>query len=318
MQCSNLTFYNYLVENIFDCENLKNVEYPLHVSHRVEPLKIDIVCDNGTTWIKVIARNSKTINDVVQGRAEYGAKSILDQAEEFVNAADENHCFFKPPRVVFKFASLISDELVEELTNIGVDVVQGSESISRNMNAQFYLIDKMNNKFNTDDSDGTVNLDISTLLAYVSSLTNGSENCVFQDPLLLDQARCEQKIHVKDVLDTLFKNKRLICCETAVKSFKNIINMLAGENEKIRADELLEKIEILPDVDEIDEQLSQIMISGKIKERSLLVFSFGLQHKALTATSNEGFIRSVKMQGIDIPAFVHEARALTEMKEIKT
>lgn len=315
MQCSNLTFYNYLVENIFDCENLKNVEYPLHVNHRVEPLKIDIVCDNGTTWIKVIARNSKTINDVVEGRAEYGAKSILDQAEEYIDAAEENHCFFKRPRVVFKFACRINDELVNELTTIGIDVIQGDESIRGNTEPLNFIIDKMNNKFNIDEP-GVINLDISTLLAYVSSLTNGRKDCVFSDPLLMDQAKCEQKIHVKEVLDMLFKNKRLICCETAVTSFKNIINMLAGAGETERATEILEKLEILPDVDEIDEQLSQISVSGKIKERSLFVFSFGLQHQAITATSNEGFIRSVKMQGIDIPAFIHEARALTEMKEI--
>lgn len=35
----------------------------------------------------------------------------------------------------------------------------------------------------------------------------------------------------------------------------------------------------------------------------------------MTVSSNEGFVRSAKMQGIEIPCILHEARYLTEMKE---
>jgi hypothetical protein len=114
----------------------------------------------------------------------------------------------------------------------------------------------------------------------------------------------------------LLANKRLICCETAVNSFNEILTLLGGLGEKKRAAEFLERIEILPDVTEIPQELSKLNKCGKkIKPRSLKIFGFGLTHKVLTMTANEGFYRSAKMQGIDVPVYLHEARALTEQKE---
>lgn len=47
----------------------------------------------------VIARNPKSLSDTAQGRSGFGTKTILDQAAEFVQAAEENQCFFRPPKV---------------------------------------------------------------------------------------------------------------------------------------------------------------------------------------------------------------------------
>lgn len=50
-------------------------------------------------FLAVIARNPKSLSDTAQGRSGFGTKTILDQAAEFVQAADENQCFFRPPKV---------------------------------------------------------------------------------------------------------------------------------------------------------------------------------------------------------------------------
>lgn len=63
-----------------------------------------------------------------------------------------------------------------------------------------------------------------------------------------------------------------------------------------RAKELIENIEILPDVDEIPVELAVIKFGGKIKPRSLKIFAFGMIMKSVTVTSNKAFIRSAKMQ----------------------
>lgn len=60
------------------------------------------------------------------------------------------------------------------------------------------------------------------------------------------------------------------------------------------------RLKVLPDVT-LDEQenlagLAKLSINGKIKPRSFQIFAFGMHHKALTVTSNEGFVRSAKMQ----------------------
>lgn len=81
-------------------KNVQHLDYPVKVGgNRKSTIRIDIVADNGCTWIKVIARNPKAINDIVIGRASYGTKSIFDHAYNYVQGAQENHCCFKEPKV---------------------------------------------------------------------------------------------------------------------------------------------------------------------------------------------------------------------------
>lgn len=117
--CSNLPNYECLINTLYSCRNIKSLDYPIHLVDREFPLRIDIICDNGSTWVKgfwsfheyhysfivnvvltVIARNPKSLSDTAQGRSgRFGTKTILDQAAEFVQAAEENQCFFRTPNV---------------------------------------------------------------------------------------------------------------------------------------------------------------------------------------------------------------------------
>lgn len=296
--CSNLTHFKSLVAALQKVEGLKHVDYPVPVSSSTKTLRIDIVCDNGASWVKVIARNPKSIRDTVEGKSSYGAKSILDQAEEIVEAAGMNPHLYKAPRVLFLFANQIDDELAEELHEIGVEVQELKDA--------GHLDEKV--------EIAVLNLDVTTLIAYVSSLCNGGQDVDFSDRILNQQAEMERRNPMKPCLDQLFSGKKLICCETAVNSFKEIVNLLGGPGEKQRTEQLLAQISIHPDT-EIAEELRAVSVTGQVKERSLKIFSFGLQHRAINVTANEGFYRSVKMQGVDMPVFLHEARALTELKE---
>lgn len=49
--------------------------------------------------LTVIARNPKSLSDTAQGKSGFGTKTILDQAAEFVQAAEDHQCFFQPPKV---------------------------------------------------------------------------------------------------------------------------------------------------------------------------------------------------------------------------
>lgn len=165
-----------------------------------------------------------------------------------------------------------------------------------------------------------LNLDITTLLAYVSAQTNGSNRWKYTDPYLTQQAARERSASVKAFLDEAFLDKELIACETAISSFREIINTLGGANEKERAECFIRDLNALPDLtteeeQAINNQMAKLKMSGQIKLRALKIFLFGLHHKAVTVTSNEAFLRSAKMQGLNIPCILHEARALTEIKE---
>ncbi|KAG4075504.1 hypothetical protein HA402_003329 [Bradysia odoriphaga] len=310
--CSNLPNYECLINTLYSCRNIKNLDYPIHILDREFPLRVDIICDNGSTWVKVIARNPKSLSDTAQGRSGFGTKTILDQAAEFVQAAQENQCFFRPPKVIFEFAHKIDDDLAAELEDIGVKISQ--LPLPTNKNASDEQDDEISNLENINKID-KLNLDVTTMLAYVSALTNGS-NFEFADKILAQQSALERSVPVKSMLDKIFEGKELICCETASKSYNEICATVGGPQEKIRAEQFVKRITVLPDVP-IPAELVKLNISGQVKPRSLLVFSFGIAHKALTVTANKSFIRSAKMQGIDIPAFLHSARALSEQKEIK-
>ncbi|XP_005191322.1 UPF0415 protein C7orf25 homolog [Musca domestica] len=302
VQCSNLTHYEFLVKILQQQRDVVHVDCGFAVDYRENPLRVDIVCENGLKWIKAIARNSKSLTDAARGEASFGARSIIDQAQEFVEASSQNLCMFKCPKVVFYFSHPIENELSMALEAEGVEIASLEKPSE---------VDK-----NSDISNISIlNLDITTLLAYVSNVCNGSCNWKFQEPILTEQAEKERESPLKPILDKLFSGKRLICCTTAHKSFQDIVALLGGPEEKRRAEELTKRVEILPDVTSIPPEISTIKFSGKINERSLLIFAFGMDMKAVTVTSNKAFIRSAKMQGINVPVFTHQARALTEAKE---
>lgn len=60
---------------------------------------VDIVCDRGLTWVKVVARNPKSIKQICMGDTNYGVRSIIDQAEEFLECAHLYPCLFQIPKV---------------------------------------------------------------------------------------------------------------------------------------------------------------------------------------------------------------------------
>uniref|UniRef100_A0A182W3J7 DUF1308 domain-containing protein n=1 Tax=Anopheles minimus TaxID=112268 RepID=A0A182W3J7_9DIPT len=319
--CSNLTHFGCLVDCLLVSADVKHVDYPLPVEDRACPLRVDIVCDGGATWIKVIARNPKSLSDAVYGRTSYGSKSILEQAEEYVQAACNFPYMFRPPTIVFRFLSRLDSELIEELQRIGVRVVILTEDLNEQIRIDVTAASSSRSSSQTDtnpkDEIRLLNVDVTTLIAYCSAMTNGSARWEFKQPLLSEQARWERDKPVKPVLERLFEGKRLICCQTAYDSFHDILSILGGEQEKARATELFDRIHVLPDVplEQAPKELQSLKLGGKIRPRSLQVFAFGLYHRAVTVTSNEGFTRAAKMQGLEVPVFLHEARALTEDKE---
>lgn len=79
-------------------------------------------------------------------------------------------------------------------------------------------------------------------------------------------------------------------------SFNEIISLLGGEMETLRSKEILQRISVLPDINDVTNELTKLKFTCKIKPRSLKIFSFGMYHKAVTVSSNDGFVRSARME----------------------
>jgi Protein of unknown function (DUF1308)/Family of unknown function (DUF5614) len=276
------------------------VNHPLPIVGRESKLRIDIITNTGV-WVKVCARNSQNLKNVFDGQASYGTKSIVDHGVEIMQVAKLNSFMFKQPRVVFEFISQIDNEVKAALEEIGIEIEIVGETSPE-------IVE-------TPEECDTLNLDVTTLMAFCSNMTNGMAHFKYNESLLTEQAEHERKEPILAMLNKRLANKRLICCQTAIDSFQEILTLVGGESEKRRAADLLSSIEVLPDV-EVPEELQRLIKCGKkIKPRSLKIFGFGLVHQVVTVTANNGFIRSAKMQGIEIPTIIHDARALTEQKE---
>lgn len=222
--------------------------------------------------------------------------------------------------------------LASKLESVGI-VVEGTRLRNLDEHAEYDI--SLPSELSTENTSHItkLNIDVSAMLAYVSSVTNGScDKYEFTVPVLAQQAAWECTRPVKPILDTLFKDKKLYCCQTAKDNFMNILYTVGGLNEQVRGEEFLTRITVLPDdamvkdtavVDENTEMFSNVQytsdkpleIGGKIRERSLLIFSFGDRIQAVTVSSNDGFVRAAKQQGINFVVFIHESRALTEQKE---
>ncbi|XP_076242082.1 UPF0415 protein C7orf25 homolog isoform X2 [Calliopsis andreniformis] len=319
LQSTNLIHLNAIVARLFCANEPTNVIKPF--KYQGSRLEVDIVCNGGASWVKVIARNARALTLISMGNGEYGQK---------------------PPDVIFHFAYGIEVPLAMRLEQMGV-IVEGDKIHSKDEtdidmhegdtklstwtcsvgsveeplvnykeNIQSDLETLSTSSFATEIK--VLNLDVSALLAYVTNMTNGYDHFIYREPLLTQQAEMERKRPVKPILEKLFENKELIVCQTAYENFMNIIDVIGGPMERLRAKELLNKVRIVDDIPtgRIMERLS---LGGKIKDRSRLVFATGENMKSITVSANEGFVRAARMQGIECTAFLHEPRSLSEIKE---
>ena len=255
-----------------------------------EDVHVDIVAENGHEWIKVITSDTK--KTAIQ-------EKILNYAEKYQRAACFNKHEFKKPKIRFIFFSNLNFLLRKNLEkyNIKIDEIANSMLCTT-------LAEKRNLAMKFD----TLNLDVSTMITYVTNLTNGYINNQFRSDVLY-AAKEEIKYPMKKILDEIFLEKNLICCKTAENTFNYIIKYHAGPKEKRRANEFLKRINVYEDSESI------FSLSDHIKTISAVIFSTGENLKIPTVTANRTFIRAAAQQGIKLTAIVHHPRPLSEIHE---
>nr|CAD7400740.1 unnamed protein product [Timema cristinae] len=199
---TNLHYFKALVSCLISCRNVVAVFQCFYLKTKdgtVKQIKVDIVSENGKVWVKVSARNPKALLQLSLGQGEYGQRSILDQAEDLVACASQCKHQFTPPLVVFHFSKTLESVLVQQLESLGVKISMGDIYLFATIDD-----DEVTHPFVEKDID-KLNLDVSTMIAYISALTNGSANFIFCEQMLNDQAEQERKEPLKPLLDKLFE-----------------------------------------------------------------------------------------------------------------
>uniref|UniRef100_A0A8C2D0S8 Chromosome 7 open reading frame 25 n=1 Tax=Cyprinus carpio TaxID=7962 RepID=A0A8C2D0S8_CYPCA len=371
LQSTNLTHLRAIVES---AENLENVVSVLHVfayegpDGQKQTLVVDVVANGGHTWVKAIGRKAEALHNIWQGRGQYGDKSVIRQAEDFLEASRQQPVQYSNPHIIFAFYNGVSSPMADRLKEMGLSVrgdivavntmIGGGEEeededeedsedkhgcVEEDQEVENEaLVEEEEEVDDNDDSDDTelmhtcvdrdtivaslafptevkvdvcnrVNLDITTLITYVSSLSHGNCHFTFKEVVLTEQAAQERQEKVLPRLEEFMKGKELFACHSAVEDFRVILDTLGGPGEKSRAKELLARLKVVPD--QPSERTRRLVTSSKVNRRSLMIFGTGDTLQAITMTANSGFVRSAANQGVRYSVFIHQPRALTEGKE---
>lgn len=410
---SNLTHLSAVVQS---AESLQNVVsllrvYNYFINETKRSLTVDVVADGGLLWVKAVGRKAEALHAVWEGRGQFGDRSVIGQAAEFLLAAAQHPLHYTHPRVLFAFFNGVSVPIATELQRMGVEVSgeliptateeeeeseeEEPEEEGREQNSvesseqdldqdqrfdqsldqaaafvpptaltpssvlalptqrsleellQFYNSDQDQDYEDSDpdlDSDSEqdtprpltsldrslssllpmppplpppqcdlVNLDVSTLLSLVSSLTHGGCGLMFREAVLTEQAASERTAPVLPLLHSFMSGKCLMASSSAVSDFREILRTLGGAKEKERAESLLKRVTVV--TDQPSPRSLALKPSAAISPRSIAIFGTGDAHHAVTMTANRKFVRAAANQGVHYSVFIHEPRALTEGKE---
>lgn len=97
---SNFVYYDFLIKTLRLQQGVVDINAVFRLESRDSPLRVDIVANNGLKWVKVIARNSKSVEDAARGCVSIGARSVIDQAEDYLEASELSFCMFQRPKVM--------------------------------------------------------------------------------------------------------------------------------------------------------------------------------------------------------------------------
>lgn len=125
LQSTNLTHLKAIVES---AENLEEVVSVLRVFGYTDTLGekqtlvVDVVANGGHTWVKAIGRKAEALHNIWLGRGQYGDKSIIEQAEDFLQASHQQPVQYSNPHIVFAFYNSVSSPMAEKLKDMGISV----------------------------------------------------------------------------------------------------------------------------------------------------------------------------------------------------
>lgn len=308
LNCTNIIHHRQLVKNIVDfgpkiAGVLKTFRYKCDGKEKV--VEVDIIINQGSTWIKVKALKPEALLLVLEGNGYFGQKNIVQSCQELLECATQNPFEYKPPTVAVCFSHNVPSQVVDELKKINVVTFENlsSDPLTKEKFDLFQNYEKIN----------CVNLDVTSLIFLCSDVTNGGAGKHFHDDNIKKIAEEELAEPSFSKFVDFLDGKEMLMTKTAYNKFLPIVNIVAGKTEQERAKIWLKKIRIIED--NPSERTMKTLVHAK--EQHKIIFGTGDQIKAVTTTGNITFVRSAKQQNMSFSVYVHPARPFTEQKVIE-
>lgn len=194
----------------------------------------------------------------------------------------------------------------------------------------YYLISRMKLVYLDVESTGPdmlsgediINFDTTALIALVSGISNGCTEKLLAAPeyelrerfksnyeFVIAQVMSELQNPIFAELRPLMSGKIGMICETVHLEFKELVSMCGGPKERLRADQLLKHLSIVPDAPSL--RMMGLPTTRKIAAKNKVVFGTGDYWRAPTLTANMGFLRAISQTGMSLLTLEHRPRALT-------
>lgn len=113
LHCSNLSHFT-AVLNVLEYTKDNVSVMKVFKSSANRNVVVDIVCDNGLKWVKVVARNPKSLSQISMGDTSYGSRSVIDKARDFTAVSKQYPRLFQTP--IVSFNKLDDDSRLDNVT----------------------------------------------------------------------------------------------------------------------------------------------------------------------------------------------------------
>ncbi|KND03493.1 uncharacterized protein SPPG_00977 [Spizellomyces punctatus DAOM BR117] len=304
---------------------------------------------------------------------------IYQQAKRLLMAAEQNSLHYQTPTVVMKFVGKeeVDMRVQDTLRSMGilVEIHGDNANIDPKELGKTYNDSQIRNgppdpsstnrgppSFNNEASVSrlqtdatlhpgiadTLNLDVTTLIALVTDITHRLDTipvAAFDIPSLQLQASQETRRPLLPTLRDMFHTRYLVTTSTALRKFVDILKVLGGPTEQLRAKNLIIPGELATDVmaeledygsntaaeddasdvrvhvieDSASERFVHLVgargTTGKIQKHHVAVFGTGDRLRATTVTANAWVERTLLDAGLgELSLWIHEPRSLVELR----
>ena len=214
------------------------------------------------------------------------------------------YLYFFIMQVVFWFANNVTKHLASKLTSLGIKV-EGDIQVFDEDSSEETSQDDSDVEDSEEESIPPVIihqeveelfLDITCMVAYVSSMTNGDAQHNFRRPFYKIQAEQERVRPVKPELEALFQRhgQRLVTCQSALVDFQGLVETISGPEERRRSLDLIRRLRIVPDSP--SDSVLGLKLTSSCKPRSRVIFGTADKLCMAVVTANTGLIRSAACQ----------------------
>ncbi|KAK9767994.1 hypothetical protein K7432_001724 [Basidiobolus ranarum] len=351
LNSTNLKYYSAIVETLKSSNSptsvLKVFRYQSTQCKFLKRVIVDVVTDNGTNWIKVsklYKRGSNKIpldsdySDAEDSFLHLRDSPLIKYARKMIEASKQNLIHFNLPKITFTTCEDMDNSLIMRLKEEGVFIEKPHEFFPSSISAS---ASDMHPSYCS-----RLNLDVTSLIALVSDLTHSLKHpvdpTIFKEQPLIIQATQELAEPILPIFSKLFHDRTLHTTRSAYSKFFELINLIAGERETIRAHQIFTK-ELIdyngsselyynwrevgfnepPYVTVIEDQPSPRFLEllkhpnkpKKFTSLTMVVFGTGDQLKMTTVSGNSWISRSLdQMELKNRSVFEHSPRSLVEKK----